>query len=254
MSIFMASGELARALGPIVAVAGVAWFGLDGIWRLAGVGWLMTAILYVRLRRVPASVRPAGGSNLEGFWAKARRIFPPLMWLIAGRALLLASLTTYLPIFMSDERAASLWLAASALTILQAAGVAGALASGTMSDRLGRRHILLVLSILAPMLLLGFIYGPAWLALPLLLALGVAAISPQPVVLALVQDQFPQNRALANGTYLAIAFLLQAAGIWAVGYLADHLGLTTAYTISAFVALAGIPAILFLPTHAASPA
>lgn len=254
MSIFMAMGELARALGPILAVAGVAWFGLEGIWRLGAVGWLTSAILYLRLRRVPATVRPAGGSGLDGFWAEARRVFPPLAWLIAGRALLLAALTTYLPMFMSDEREASLWLAASALTILQAAGVAGALATGTMSDRLGRRRILLVLSILAPVLLLAFVYGPAFMALPLLLALGLAAISPQPVIMALVQDQFPHNRALANGTYLAMAFLLYAAGIWAVGFLGDRLGLTAAFAISAGLAVASIPAVRFLPGRAANTA
>ena len=32
MSVFMATGELARTLGPILAVAGVTWFGLDGMW------------------------------------------------------------------------------------------------------------------------------------------------------------------------------------------------------------------------------
>lgn len=64
---------------------------------------------------------------------------------------------------------------------------------------------------LAPFLMITFLYGPEWLAVPLLLLLGFAAISPQPVIMALVQDQFPLNRALANGTYLAITFLLQAA-------------------------------------------
>ena len=108
MSIFMASGEFARALGPLVVVSGVAWFGLDGIWRLAVVGWLMSGILYVRLRRVPAASGKLDSSAMDGFWAGARRVFPPLAWLLAGRAFMLAALTTYLPIFMSNERAASL--------------------------------------------------------------------------------------------------------------------------------------------------
>ena len=123
-------------------------------------------------------------------------------------------------------------------------GVAGALATGTSSDRVGRRRILLVLMSLAPFLMIAFVYGPEWLAVPLLLLMGFAVISPQPVIMALVQDQFPLNRALANGTYLAITFLLQAVGIWVVGALSDSLGLTAAFAISAVVALVGIPAIL----------
>ncbi|MCB0248225.1 MAG: hypothetical protein KDI07_06560, partial [Anaerolineae bacterium] len=66
----------------------------------------------------------------------------------------------------------------------------------------------------------------------------------------LVQDQFPKNRALANGTYLAITFLLQAGGIWLVGALSDSLGLTAAFSISALVALVSIPAIHWLPGRA----
>lgn len=254
MSIFMATGEAARALGPLVAVTGVAWFGLSGIWRLAVVGWLMSALLFVLLRRVAATPRPVGGMRLDAFRRHARRVFPVLVWLLAGRTFLIAALTTYLPMFMNDERAANLWLAAASLTILQAAGVAGALLTGTLSDRLGRKRILLVLTSAAPLLLLAFVYGPAWLALPLLLALGFSAISPQPVILALVQDQFPENRALANGTYLAIAFLLQAAGIWVVGFLADKAGLTSAFVASGFAALVSIPAIFRLPGRTAAAA
>ena len=251
MSIFMATGELARTLGPIVAIAGVTWFGLDGMWRLAIFGWLMSAILYLRLRRVAATPRGPEVTSLDAFWAKAKRLFPTLTWLLAGRAFLVAALTTYLPIFMSDEREASLWLAAGALTILQAAGVVGALAAGTLSDKVGRRRVLLVVSVAAPPLLLAFVYGPAWLAVPLLIALGLASLSTQPVVLALVQDQFPQNRALANGIYLAITFLLQAVAIWAVGALADSTSLTTAYAASALLALVSIPAVYWLPTRPA---
>ena len=249
MSIFMATGELARTIGPLMAVAGVTWFGLGGLWRMAALGWLMSLILYLRLRRVPASSHAPGSLAMDAFWRQAWRVFPALIWLLGGRSLMVAALSTYLPIFMSNERQASLWLAAAALTILQGAGVAGALAAGTLSDRWGRRRVLLVVTVAAPFLLLAFIYSPAWLAVPLLIALGLASLSTQPVVLALVQDQFPHNRAFANGVNLAITFLLQAVAIWAVGALADRFGLTLAYAVSALLALVSIPAVFFLPTR-----
>lgn len=249
MSIFMATGELARTIGPLMAVAGVTWFGLGGLWRMAAVGWLMSLILYLRLRRVPASSHAPGSLAMDAFWRQAWRVFPALIWLLGGRSLMVAALSTYLPIFMSNERQTSLWLAAAALTILQGAGVAGALAAGTLSDRWGRRRVLLVVTVAAPFLLLAFIYSPAWLAVPLLIALGLTSLSTQPVVLALVQDQFPHNRAFANGVNLAITFLLQAVAIWAVGALADRFGLTLAYAVSALLALVSIPSVFLLPTR-----
>ena len=248
MSVFMASGELARAIGPIVAVAGVTWFGLEGVWRLAVVGWLVSGVLFFRLRSVPVTPRSHRSTAMSRFWIAARRVFPPLTWLLLGRIFMLAALSTYLPIYMSDVRGVSLGLAAIALTTLEAAGVVGALLTGTVSDRLGRKRVLFMLLGFAPFALLLFIYGPASLAFPLLILLGFMVVSPQPVMLAFVQDHFPGNRALANGAFLAISFLMRALGIWLVGALADRYGLNTAFAACAILALFSIPAVFFLPT------
>ena len=248
MSMFMAGGELGRTMGPVVAVAGVGWFTLDGLWRLAFVGWGVSVILYFRLRDVEdRRAAAAGKGTIANFKPAARQVFPPLAGIMLGRVLLQASLTTYLPLFMRDELEVSLWLAAAALTILEAAGVAGALLSGTLSDRYGRSRTLLLLLILAPILALAFVFGPAWLAAPLLVALGLTALSPQPVLLALVQDRFPDDRALGNGTFLALNFLIRALGIWVVGLLADRFGLTTSFVVSALVAFTSVLGLRFLP-------
>lgn len=247
MSIFMAAGEMGRTLGPVVAIAGVSWFGLAGIWRLAFVGWAVSGLLYFRLHTVAARPPTVASANLAAIWPQLRRVFGVLIWLVGARVLLLVSLTTYLPLFIKDARGLSLWLSAASLTILEAAGVVGALFSGTLSDRLGRNRMLLLLLILSPLFHLAFVLGPTWAAVPLLLALGLTAISPQPVLLALVQDSFPDHRALANGIYLAVSFLVRALGIWAVGFLADRIGLQNAYLWSGLLAFLSVPAVFFLP-------
>ena len=248
MSIFMAAGELGRTFGPILAVAGVGWFTLEGMWRLAFVGWGVSIILYFRLRNVQDTRKTESAqATLSEFKPVAQQIYPPLVLIMAGRALMQVSLTIYLPLFVSDELGLNLWLAAASLTILEAAGVVGALTSGTVSDKYGRSRILFVVLTLAPFLMLALIYGPTWLAVPLLIALGLTALSPQPVFLALVQDKFPDNRALGNGTFLALNFLIRAGGIWVVGVLADQFGLTAAFTVSAVIAFVSVPALKFLP-------
>ena len=248
MSIFMGAGELARAIGPLVVAGGLSWLGLQGMWRLAAFGWLVSLFLFFRLRHVAVTPRVPGSGSLDDFWPQARRVFPLLAWLLFGRVFMLSALTTYLPIYMRDERDAGLWLAASALTALEAAGFVGALTTGTISDRLGRKRVLFLLLGTAPLLFMGFIVAPPWLALPLILLLGFAAISPQPVNLALVQDQFQENRALANGTYLAISFLMRSLSIWAVGLAADRFGLNWAFAMAALAALFSVPAVRYLPT------
>ncbi|MCA9935421.1 MAG: MFS transporter [Ardenticatenaceae bacterium] len=247
MSIFMASGELGRTLGPVIAVAAVNQWALEGIWRLAFVGWAVSGILYWRLHNI--SVRPVRKEQaaLSAFWPKARRLFSILTWIMLARVFMLVSVTTYLPIFMRDVRQTNLWLAAASLTILEGAGVVGALLTGTLSDRLGRRQMLTLLLGVAPLLLMAFLYGPTWLLIPLLLGLGLTAITTQPVLLAVVQDEFPQHRALANGTFLGISFLVRAGAVWIVGMWADQFGLTQAFLWSGLAAWVSLPAIWLLP-------
>ncbi|MEJ2293115.1 MAG: MFS transporter, partial [Deinococcales bacterium] len=215
MSVFMAGGELGRSLGPLLAVAAVGWFGLEGLWRLAFIGWAVSAVLYFRLRNVSAE----GAGRRAGLlpWATARRVFPAIGLLIATRVMLLVAATIYLPLFMKNVVGTGLWLAGASLTILEAAGVVGALSAGTVSDRLGRGSVLLTVAIAAPVVMIAFLYAPPALAFPLLILLGLSAVSATPVLLASVQDAFPENRALANGTFLAMNFLVRAGGIYTVG-------------------------------------
>ncbi len=245
MSLFMAGGELGRTLAPLVAVGAVGLVGLEGIWRLAFVGWAVSGILFFRLRNIKA--QPAGKGVLP--WAKARRVFPLLAWLLVGRGLLTGAVTTFLPTFMRDVLGSGLFLAAASLTILEAAGVVGALFSGTLSDRWGRRSVLFALLGVAPLCLFAFLVGPTWSLTPLLLCLGFFALAPTPVLLAFVQDEFPDNRALANGTFLALNFLVLGLGVWAVGLFADGFGLRSAFWWSGVAALLSLPAVLLLPAR-----
>lgn len=247
MSIFMASGELGRTIGPIVAVAAVGWWGLEGIWRIAFVSWAVSAILYWRLHNV--SARPTGkkGSDLRAIAPRLRRVFGALGGMMIPQMFMVVAMTTYLPTFVKDALGASLWFGAASLTILEAAGVVGALATGTLSDRIGRRAILFVLLTLAPILLLLFLYTSGVWSIILLVGLGLTAISQTPVKLAIVQDNFPDNRAVANGIFMAMNFVIRAAAIGVVGLLADRYGLQTAFTWSAIIGFLSIPAIFWLP-------
>jgi FSR family fosmidomycin resistance protein-like MFS transporter len=91
--------------------------------------------------------------------------------------------------------------------------------------------------------MLAFLYSPSSLSLPFLILLGLTAISPTPVLLAIVQDNFTENRALANGLFLAANFLIRAFGIWAIGFSADQFGLATAFLWSAILGFLALPAV-----------
>ena len=58
MSFFMLGGSLAYTVGPLLAVAAVSWWGLEGIWRLIPLGGAASAVLYWRTREIVALARP----------------------------------------------------------------------------------------------------------------------------------------------------------------------------------------------------
>jgi len=247
MGFWMVGGELGRTLGPIAIVSAVRLLGLKGTpWLMIG-GFLASAILYVRLKDVPTRPTNAG----QGLpWRQALRsmgpLLLPLVGIIVARSFMTRSLTTYLPTFLSEE-GADLWLAGASLSLLEAGGVVGALLGGTMSDRLGRRLVLFISMLTTPFLMFAFLTTDGWLQFPLLLVMGFTALSVTPVIMALVQESFPENRALANGVYMSFSFILGSAVVVVLGAIGDLFGLRLAFTASAVITLLGLPLILLLP-------
>lgn len=249
MGFWMVGGELGRTLGPLVIVTAIQFLGLGGTpWLMIG-GWLTSALLFFRLRDVEARA-PNDGQGLP--WRQALGIMGPLLVPLVGiifvRSFMSAALTTYLPVFLTEE-GAELWFAGVSLSVLEVAGVVGALVGGSLSDRLGRRVILLISLAVTPFLMLAFVVVDGWARFPLLLALGLTALSITPVIMALVQESFPQNRALANGVYMALGFGLRSGVVVVVGIMADLWGMRPAFIASAVIPLLGLPFLLLLPSR-----
>jgi FSR family fosmidomycin resistance protein-like MFS transporter len=253
MSFWMVGGELGRTLGPIVIVSAVGLLTLNGTpWLMIG-GWLTSVFLILRLRHVSGKP-PVSDQGLP--WRSALRKMKPLILPLASvltvRAFMSAAITTYLPIYLSEE-GADLWLTGAALSILEAAGVFGALLGGSLSDRLGRRLILLLSMLTSPILLFLFMGFRDWAQIAILPLLGFSVISTTPVIMALVQESYPNNRALANGIYMAMSFLIRSVAVVLLGGIGDLLGLRQGFMISGILMLLGIPLIFLLPQARSQP-
>ncbi len=245
MSWFMAGGELGRTLGPLIAVWAVSIWGLNGIYRVSILGWAASVILFLRLKDIPGTTNKT--SNLRTILPNIKTLFIPLTLVMFFRNFMVVSMTTYLPTYLSTH-GYSLIIAGAALSVLEFAGVGGALLSGTISDRLGRKSVLLFVAILSPLLMVAFLYVSGWLIVLVLLGLGFTSLSTGPVFLALVQDHFPRNRAVGNGIFLSISFLLRSLAMLIVGMAGDRIGLQTAFLWSAIISAIAIPGIMWLPT------
>jgi FSR family fosmidomycin resistance protein-like MFS transporter len=212
------------------------------------VGPVTSLLLYLQLRTV-SEVLPHADKALP--WRAVLRgmqpILAPLTGVTVARSFLIASLSTYLPILLS-EQGASLFLVGASLSIFEVAGIVGALVGGSLSDRMGRRKVLFTSMLVTPLLMFVFLTVTGWIQYPLLLVLGFTALSIAPVFMALMQESFVENRAFATGVYMAMGFLIRSVITVMLGALADRFSTHTAFVISGIVALVGLPLIFLLPT------
>jgi MFS transporter, FSR family, fosmidomycin resistance protein len=249
MALFMTGGELARTIGPLAAVGAVSLLGLEGFYPVMVVGlvssfWLFLKFKDVRIRS--AHSRPA---SLKGTWIEMRRIMMPLAAILCARGFMHASITTFLPTFI-QMKTGNLWLAGISLSLVEGAGVAGVLTAGSLSDRFGRREVLLICLVGAPLTLAGFIWLDGWLSFAALIVTGFTLLSTTPVMLAMVQEHARSSPAAANGLFMMASFMARSSVVVVVGFLGDIFGLQNTYICSALMGLLGIPFILMLPKDA----
>jgi FSR family fosmidomycin resistance protein-like MFS transporter len=247
MGLWMVGGSIGFALGPVIIVTAISHVGLEGTpWLMLG-GWMASALLFVRLRDT-STLSPASqpqGSLREGF-AALRPLVAPLVTIIAVWALQVSARSTFLPTFLTQE-GESLWFAGIALTVQTGVGWMGALTGGAISDRLGRRVVIFASMASAAVLMLVFLSIAGWVRLLILMLIGITGPATRAVLMALVQESCPDNRAMANGMLLAISFVLESGASVVMGALGDLFGLRTAFTLSAVILLLGSPLVRLLP-------
>ena len=252
MSFFMTGGELARTLGPLAIIGAVSVLGFDGYYPVMIIGILASLLMYFKFRDIPIISSSSEKPSIRRTMKELKGILVPLAGIVIVRGFMHASLTAFLPLYIMQETA-DVWLAGISLSLFEAAGVVGILTIGTLSDRFGRRNMLLFSLVIAPMSLLVFISSPAWLQFPALILTGLTLLSTTPVMLAMIQEATEDGSSSANGLFMMISFLARSAVVVVVGFTADHIGLERTYILSAVLGLFGIPAILMLPRRTAVP-
>lgn len=243
MSYYMLGGELARTLGPMIIVGAVSVFSLDGSWKIMPLGIIASLLMYFFFKDV--EIRSAGQevkslSDFSRLLRKHRKSYLLLSGFVLFRSGMRAAMSLYLPVFMV-QKGNSLWLAAASLSVLQLAGAAGTFYAGSVSDRIGRRNTLLIISIITPILMFLFLHTSGWVSMILLGLIGFFLIAPNSVMLAVVHELESGNLAFLNSIYMTITFFINSVTIVMIGWLADHIGLESVYYFTVAFAL---PAIL----------
>ena len=251
MSYYMFGGEMARTIAPLVITGAISLWGLEGIWKLFPFGIVASLVLYYRLKDIHIT-QNIKKEKKTGIWKAFVRLLPFFAILIGitfFRAIMKVGLTNFIPTYYYTEKGDTYFFANSALSVFQFAGAIGALFSGTLSDRIGRKRSLLIIASITPLLLLAFVETSGLLSFFFLIVLGFFIVAPTPILLALVQDREKENKVFANSIYMTISFVTSAISVYFAGAIGDRVGLENAYRIAAFIAFGAVPFVLMLKTR-----
>ena len=247
MSFYMTFGNLARMLGPIIFVATVKTWSLEKTYYLIPFGVLASVFLYFMLRDIEIRTQFHKEEQKENahYWQTFKK-FLPLFITLGGITLftgfMKTSLSFYLPLYLK-ERGAGFWFSSGiSLAVLHGSSALGTTFSGTLSDKLGRKNIIMAVLLISPFLLYAFTFIHGFWVLPFLVVLGVVLFSPMPVLMAIINEQESESLPFLNGIFMTINFVVNSIVTLAVGFFSDHYTFHVAYQIAAGL---GFFAILF---------
>ncbi len=195
------------------------------------------ALLWLNLPAV-SPAQPAGGAvALKGEAAPTLPYFmlTVLLLFIFIRSCVHAGLTTYIPLYYVHYLGGSPAYASSLLSIFLLAGVGGTYVGGTLSDKLGRKTVIMGSMLISWPLVALFPFTSGLTTLVLVAVTGFVLISTYSPLVVLAQEMMPGYEALAAGLTIGFTVGLGGVGATGLGYIADYFGVPSVFTTIALL-------------------
>jgi len=261
LSLHGMGGNVGDAIAPIVVGALLAVLS----WREVVImnvvpGIVIALLLFVFLGTLKLggtkreAARDSGGQSLRDY-------FRGLPELVRNRGLILLSassafrsmtqnaLLTFLPVYLAYEMGYSSFWVGACMFALQTAGFAAAPVAGHLSDRMGRKSVMMTSMAMTAVVLVFMALAGKSLAFVFFVAvLGFFLYAIRPVLQAWLLESTPRNM---GGTSIGVLFGAQALGSsigpLLGGLVADSYGLTATFAFLAGTIVAANLFILFMP-------
>ncbi len=246
-SIFMLGGNTGYAFGPILGTAAFALAGGFMPEMLALLGLGQAAVVFWALSAQHQEWRDKASSMVTGVTVRAAgSVIITLGLVIFFRSWVQSTVSTYIPQVYKAQGFSTADASNILFAILLPLAIGG-LIGGTLSDKIGRRRVLIgSTGLIGPALwgmlhlggAAGFVLGPI---------LGVAIGASLPVTLVMAQNLIPRGLGLMSGVVLGFTFIAGAIGVGVSGIFADQLGLLQTMSINAVLPVFAAVLAFFLP-------
>jgi MFS transporter, FSR family, fosmidomycin resistance protein len=245
MSLFSVGGNIGIALGPLLAGLIASQLGLGGVWLLAFPG---LAIALAQLAGLAALGGATAKARVRSTFAGRDRWGPTALLLVAltVRGYVHFGLLTFIPLLEHDARHNSRAYGSRVLALMLFAGAIGTLTVGPLADRYGRRRVLTLSFLAAAPGVALYLANPGVAGLLGIALTGAAVISTFGITIVISQEYLPRRLSTAAGLSIGLSIGLGGVASFAIGRLADSVGLVDAlWTIPPAVLLgAGLCALL----------
>ena len=221
-SVFTTAGSISYALGPVIAGALIAFGGLPAVCWMVLPGIIGAAWIFRLTRVTPEAtetVRVQKTSLIAGSTSAAVLV----VVVCALRALGYMGVITYLPTLLTESVGLTTFVSSVVVAVMLFFGVAGQVAGGWLSDKYGRKLMLVAGLVLAvPCFLLIFAGGPLMYAGIMSYAFFASFCYVTSVTMS--QELLPGKTGLASGLTLGFTLGLGGLGAALVGLIADVSG------------------------------
>ena len=245
-SIFMLGGNGGYAFGPILGTAAFAVAGAYLPGAFAGLGLAQAGVVYWALAHQHKGAPKPISAKTDAVARAALSVIITLSLVIFFRSWIHSTVSTYIPQVYKAQGFSNVEAGNVLFSILMPLAFGG-LIGGTLSDRIGRRMVLIIsTALIGPALWLmlhasggmSYVWGPI---------LGVAIGASLPVTLVMAQNLIPRGLGLMSGVVLGFTFIAGAIGVGVSGVLADYIGLMPTMTFNVALPIAAAILAFFLP-------
>ena len=259
-------GNIGEALAPLAAGSLLAWFSWREVVVINIVPGLVMATLILMMVGALATVREGDkdGKNEvnagTGGW-NARQYLRDLGSLLRNRALMLicvsggfrtltqVGLMVFLPVYLAYEQGYSPIAVGVCMTVLQVAGLIAGPIAGHVSDKVGRRHVVLSSMVLTGLTIVGMVFaGQSFMFIVFVALVGFFLYAMRPVMQAWAVENTPKRLA---GTGVGLQFTVLAIGgsiaPATFGVIADTWSVYTAFYFLAGTIIAANLLVVFVP-------
>lgn len=249
MSSFTVGGSVGFGLAPLLGAFYFHRFGLERWYVSAAPGLVLAGVLWVGFHRTfPRAARGALQAQDQ-----ARDNWPALAFLtatVAIRSLIPIGMTAFLPFYVEARGLPGVDIhTAKAIVVsalLLASGFAGP-CGGHLTDRLGRRRVMIGSFLIAPWPLLAAFYLSGYAMVAALVLGGFTLMLPHPSNVIMAQEFLPSRASVAVSMITGFAWGLAVIMALGLGAIADHVGVAPMLRGLCLVPLLGSLFVLPIP-------